>query len=120
MGLQVSAWICILYTVLVFMSSTISIMEPLNTEGRNYYEILECTIKCSLQELKKKYREIALKFHPDKVLVNSTDEEREMYKVYFLYVQAAYETLSDEERRLQYDLSLQSMFLSYINSILLF
>lgn len=110
MGLPVAAWICILYTLLVFMTSTISITEPLKIEGKNYYEILECTIKCSLQELKKNYREIALKFHPDKISVNSTEEEREIYKVYFLYVQAAYETLSDEERRLKYDLSLQSLF----------
>jgi DnaJ-class molecular chaperone len=94
------------------LTSTKSI-ENIRTEGKNYYEVLECTKECTFQEIKKNYRDIALKYHPDKISINATDEDREIFKTYFLFVQLAYETLSDEERRLQYDLSFQGLIPIY-------
>lgn len=62
----------------------------------NFYEIL-CVDPASTQdEIKKKYRELAKKFHPD---VNKASDAEASFK----QINAAYETLSDTEKRQQYD-----------------
>ena len=40
----------------------------------NYYEILELDKNCSDEEIKKKYKELAKKYHPDK---NNSEEAKE-------------------------------------------
>ncbi len=63
----------------------------------DYYEVLEVTKDCSGAELKKSYRKLAMKFHPDR---NPDDKEAEdSFKV----VNEAYQVLSDEEKRSIYD-----------------
>ena len=63
----------------------------------DYYEILEVTRSCSSAELKKSYRKLAMKYHPDR---NPDDKEAEdRFKV----VNEAYQVLSDEEKRSIYD-----------------
>ena len=76
----------------------------------NFYEILGVAKDADDGTIKKAYRSLSLKYHPDKIPINATEEDREIFKTYFLLVQLAYETLSDDERRLQYDLSFQSRF----------
>jgi len=62
-----------------------------------YYEVLEVTKDCSGAELKKSYRKLAMKYHPDR---NPDDKEAEdQFKV----VNEAYQVLSDEEKRGIYD-----------------
>jgi len=66
-----------------------------NDELPNYYEILEVTRDATQEEIKKKFRELAKKTHPDKTKENSEEEMVELNK--------AYEVLSDKERREKYD-----------------
>ncbi|HIP81564.1 MAG TPA: molecular chaperone DnaJ [Leucothrix mucor] len=62
-----------------------------------YYEILSVQKNCSEGDLKKAYRRMAMKFHPDR---NPDDEEAE-HK--FKEVKEAYEILSDSQKRAAYD-----------------
>ena len=63
----------------------------------DYYEVLEVTRDCSGAELKKSYRKLAMKYHPDR---NPDDKEAEDN---FKVVNEAYQVLSDEEKRSIYD-----------------
>jgi len=65
--------------------------------AKDYYEILGIERSASADEIKKAYRKQALKYHPDR---NPGDKEAEEK---FKEVSAAYEVLSDENKRHQYD-----------------
>lgn len=64
------------------------------------YEILKASQNDSDAEIKKAYRRIAIKTHPDKA---SNDEERERFTQEFQKVAFAYSILSDTKRRKRYD-----------------
>ncbi len=64
---------------------------------RDYYEILEVGRNASESELKKAYRQQALKYHPDKNPDNKEAEEK------FKEASEAYEVLRDSEKRRIYD-----------------
>ena len=64
---------------------------------RDYYEILEVAKDASEKELKKAYRRVAMKFHPDR---NPGDKESEEK---FKEANEAYEVLSDSQKRGAYD-----------------
>ena len=64
---------------------------------RDYYEVLGVGRNASQDELKKAYRKIAVKFHPDK---NPNDKEAEEK---FKEAAEAYDVLSNEEKRQRYD-----------------
>ena len=64
---------------------------------RDYYEVLAVDRSASKDELKKAYRKIAIKFHPDK---NPDDKEAEEK---FKEAAEAYEVLSNDEKRQRYD-----------------
>ncbi len=63
----------------------------------DYYEILEVSREASFEEIKKAYRKLALKYHPDR---NPGDKEAEEK---FKLINEAYQVLSDEEKRALYD-----------------
>ena len=65
------------------------------------YEILGVSSTASDAEIKKEYRKLALKNHPDK---QKTDADREASQTLFAKIANAYEILSDPEEREQYDL----------------
>ena len=73
-------------------------------EVRNYYEMLGVTKNASSSEIKKAYRTLAIKYHPDRNLGNKAAEEK------FKDINEAYEVLSDQTRRVQYDQSLRKPF----------
>jgi molecular chaperone DnaJ len=62
-----------------------------------YYEILEISKDADSNEIKKAYRKLALKYHPDR---NQGDKEAEEK---FKLVNEAYQVLSDPEKRATYD-----------------
>ncbi len=64
---------------------------------RDYYEVLGVEKNVTEQELKKAYRRVAMKFHPDR---NPDDEEAEEK---FKEASEAYEILSDQQKRSAYD-----------------
>lgn len=64
------------------------------------YEILEVQLSATDGEIKKAYRKLALRYHPDKV----EEHEREDAELKFKEISRAYEILSDETKRLEYDL----------------
>jgi molecular chaperone DnaJ len=65
--------------------------------SKDYYKILEVDKSASQEEIKKAYRKLALKYHPDKNQGNSEAEEK------FKEVSDAYSILSDENKKSQYD-----------------
>ena len=67
------------------------------SDKKDYYEILGVSRDASSQDLKKAYRKLALKYHPDK---NPGDKEAENR---FKEISEAYEVLSNEEKRANYD-----------------
>lgn len=64
---------------------------------QDYYEILEISKSASASEIKKAYRKMAIKYHPDKNPGDSEAEEK------FKLAAEAYEVLSDENKRARYD-----------------
>ena len=64
---------------------------------RDYYDVLGVNKKASDDELKKAYRKLAIKYHPDKNPDNPEAEEK------FKEAAEAYEVLSNADKRTRYD-----------------
>lgn len=71
--------------------------------SKSLYQTLDVSENASQDEIKKSYRRLARKYHPD---LNKTKEAEEKFKE----INAAYEILSDEEKRRQYDQFGDNMF----------
>ena len=64
---------------------------------RDCYDVLGVPRSASKDDIKKAYRKLALKFHPDKTKGDKTSEEK------FKEASEAYHILSDEKRKANYD-----------------
>jgi len=74
------------------------------SKEEDYYKVLNVSRTASARELKKAYHKLAVQFHPDKVAERgATSEEREAAELQFKKMAAAYEVLSDEDKRAKYD-----------------
>ncbi|KAI3980690.1 hypothetical protein MKX01_025255 [Papaver californicum] len=82
----------ILLLVCVLSSLTLSVLA-----GKSYYDILQIAKGSAEDQIKRAYRKLALKYHPDK---NQGNEEANKK---FAEINNAYEVLSDREKRNIYD-----------------
>ncbi|MGU3377092.1 J domain-containing protein [Chryseobacterium sp. M5A1_1a] len=69
---------------------------------KDYYYFLGISQDASEEDIKKAYRKLSLKYHPDK------NENDDFFADRFREIQEAYETLSDSSRRHSYDQNLES------------
>lgn len=65
--------------------------------GKSYYDVLQVPRGASDEHIKRAYRKLALKYHPDKNAGNEEANKR------FAEINNAYEVLSDREERTIYD-----------------
>jgi len=70
----------------------------------NYYEVLGVPETASQEDIKKAYRQLSLKYHPDR---NSNSPES---TTKFQSISAAYEVLGDEDKRRQHDMQSKMQF----------
>lgn len=71
---------------------------------KNYYDILGVDRKASEDDIKKAYRKLVRKYHPD--VSDAPDADAKMGEI-----NNAYETLKDSEKRAQYDMMLDNPFM---------
>ena len=64
---------------------------------KDYYEVLGVNKDASAEDIKKSYRKLAMKYHPDRNPDNPKAEEQ------FKEAKEAYEMLSDDQKRAAYD-----------------
>lgn len=66
--------------------------------SKNFYDILWVSKNASNEEIKKAYRKLAMKYHPDRNKWNTESEKK------FKEIAEAYDVLSDEKKRKNYDM----------------
>ncbi|OEH79457.1 putative DnaJ domain-containing protein [Cyclospora cayetanensis] len=72
-------------------------------EAADYYAVLGVSRNASNEEIKKAYRKLAIRWHPDK-----NKERQEQATERFKAISEAYEVLSNEEKRRLYDSTARS------------
>lgn len=70
--------------------------------AKNYYDVLGVAKNATQDEIKKAFRKLSLKYHPDRQSGKSEKEKKEAEEK-FKEIGEAYDTLSDQEKRRQYD-----------------
>lgn len=80
-----------------YTEENVQLIRKIKSE-RDYYAILGVEKSCSVDEIRKAYRKLSLKVHPDK---NKAPGAEEAFKT----VSKAFKCLSDDELRKQYDLT---------------
>lgn len=88
---RIGLWLSVLCLLLLQVTVLVS-------AGRDYYKILGVGRGANKKQLKKAYRKLALKYHPDK---NTKNKEQATKK--FEEIAQAYEVLSDDKKRRIYD-----------------
>ena len=90
---------CLTFLILVFAICYKKIMETQGKiKGFDPYEILEISQSSSIKDIKKAYKKLAIKYHPDKNLNNL------QAKAKFMLITKAYESLTNEEAKKNFEL----------------
>ena len=97
------------------LDSTMNVQNIINecsqkarkARNKDFYKILGVDKKASKAEIKKAYRKLAMKYHPDKN--TGSKEESEMAEKEFKKVTEAYSVLSDDKKRRQFDMGMYDM-----------
>ena len=84
--------------ILIVLNECSTLAQNVHTGDKDYYKILGISKDADKRSIKKAYRKLALKWHPDK---NPENVEEATQK--FNEIGEAYEVLSDEDKRRQYD-----------------
>ena len=79
------------------MTKTIQRLYYLPMQYKDYYQILGVDKKATTDEIKRAYRKLAMKYHPDRNPGNKSAEEK------FKEINEAHEVLSDPKKRERYD-----------------
>ena len=85
------------------MSAATILAEAYGESANLYTDVLKVSADASPSQLRKAYYKRCLKYHPDKLSPDITDDERELAKKKFQAISLAYTILSDEEKRKEYD-----------------
>ncbi|KAG7376789.1 hypothetical protein PHYPSEUDO_012752 [Phytophthora pseudosyringae] len=94
-------WTCVRVRLLLALLLAVALASAQAVDpAKDYYKVLGVGTQFSDRELKKAYRQLALKFHPDKA---ENAEDKEAAKEKFVQVSEAYEVLSDADKRKEYD-----------------
>eukprot|EP01006_Ploeotia_vitrea_P041540 TRINITY_DN66546_c11_g5_i1.p2 TRINITY_DN66546_c11_g5~~TRINITY_DN66546_c11_g5_i1.p2 ORF type:complete len:284 (+),score=177.61 TRINITY_DN66546_c11_g5_i1:619-1470(+) len=75
-------------------------IELKKSKRKDYYKILGVSRNANARDIKRAYRKLALKWHPDK---HQSDEDKEAASKKFHDIGRAYEVLSDDELRARFD-----------------
>jgi DnaJ-class molecular chaperone len=78
----------------------------------SFYEILEVPETASIEEIKKSYRKLSLKYHPDRHPPHLKDEMSEKFKK----ISEAYEVLGDEQRKEEHDMMNKNPFVKMMGN----
>lgn len=74
---------------------------------KDHYKTLGVTKRATIEEIKKAYRKLALRYHPDRHPgVNEQDRKKKTEKM--MEINDAYNTLKDDEKRMEYDKTTQT------------
>ncbi|KAM0674794.1 Molecular chaperone (DnaJ superfamily) [Gurleya vavrai] len=74
----------------------------MSDKKRDYYEVLGVKKDASEDDIKRAYKRLALKFHPDRH-ANASEKEKQELTTKFQEIYEAYEVLSNAERKAEYD-----------------
>lgn len=78
-----------------------------------HYSVLDCDENSSFEEIKRKYQELALKYHPDKAII-ACEKDRQK----FIQINQAWSVLREPESRLKYNATLK--YLDSVNCPLIY
>ena len=78
--------------------------------SKNLYNILEVSENASIDEIKKSYRKLSMTYHPDKNKNNPEATSK------FQEISEAYETLGDQEKKNEYDMTRNNPFIKMMNN----
>lgn len=85
-----------------------------HSNSQNYYEVLGIQMGATMEEIKKAYRKLSLKYHPDRV---SDLNEKAAAEAKFKEISAAYHVLSDVDERRKYDISFKNPFSAFTGGL---
>ena len=69
---------------------------------KNYYDILGVKKDASKDDIRRAFKKLSVKYHPDKH-INDSEEDKKKAEEKFKEINEAYETLSDDKKRQEYD-----------------